>query len=685
MSNRLIHENSPYLLQHANNPVEWYPWGAEALQKAHQEEKPIFLSIGYAACHWCHVMAHESFEDPDTAAVMNLHFVNIKVDREERPDLDSIYMNAVVAMTGQGGWPMSVFLTPEGEPFYGGTYFPPVRRYNMPSFREVLLSVARAWQNERSELVKSSQDIVQHIRQEAMLNAGGESLDSRALDRAAMTLAQNYDWTHGGWGKAPRFPQPMAVEFLLRRAARGDKMALDMAAHALQAMAKGGMYDVIGGGFSRYSTDDQWLVPHFEKMLYDNAQLVLTYLHGYLITGEASFRRVCEETLDFVLREMTHPLGGFYSSLDADSEGEEGKFYLWTPAEIRTALKPAEQELFFAAYHVTEQGNFEGSNVLQRSQDAAALAKQLHIPPDELVLRLQAIHSRLLETRTQRTRPGTDEKVLTAWNALMLSAFSEAGRYLHNEAYTRAAARNADFLLTQLDQEGQLLRSWRDGTARHRAYLEDYAGLILALLSIYQTDPQVRWFSAAARLADDMLAHFTDPRGGFFDTRDDHEALLYRPKDLQDNAVPSGNALAAQALLQLSAYTGRGDLRDMAETALKSIQTTAARYPTAFAQWLSALDFALNPVHEIAILGDADSPETQALVDVVWQHYRPHSIVAISPAPAQPGSPPLLNERGLLNNHPTAFVCEGFVCQQPVNTPEDLANQLGDIPVNAAA
>jgi uncharacterized protein YyaL (SSP411 family) len=679
MSNHLTSENSPYLLQHAENPVDWYPWGKEALEKAKSENKPIFLSIGYAACHWCHVMSHESFEDPGTATLMNEHFVNIKVDREERPDLDNIYMSATQAMTGSGGWPMSVFLTPDLQPFYAGTYFPPVRRYNMPSFREVLLSVARAWQNERSELIHSSQDLLQHIRQETMLNDSRESLNRGALDRAAMTLAQHYDWTYGGWGKAPRFPQPMVVEFLLRRAAQGDKMALDMAVHALRAMAKGGMYDVVGGGFSRYSTDDLWLVPHFEKMLYDNAQLALVYLHGYLITGEASFRRICEETLNFVLREMTHPLGGFYSSLDADSEGEEGKFYIWTPAEIRAALAPAEQELFFAVYHITEQGNFEGSNVLQRSQDEAELAEQLSISPDELVSRLQSIHSRLLETRSKRVRPGTDEKILTAWNALMLAAFAEAGRYLHSETFTRVGMRNADFLLSQLDQEDRLLRSWRDGTAQHAAYLEDYASLILALLSIYQSDPQVRWFTSATRLAEEMLAHFTDPQGGFFDTRDDHEVLLYRPKDVQDNAVPSGNALAALALLQLSAYTGRGDLRDTAETALKSIQSTAARYPTAFAQWLTAQDFALNPAHEIAILGNFDSPDTQALLDVVWQQYRPHSVVAISPVSAPPGSPPLLDDRGLLKDRPTAFVCQGFVCQQPVNSPNELESQLGDL------
>jgi hypothetical protein len=688
MSNHLAHETSPYLLQHASNPVDWYPWGPEALDKARAEDKPIFLSIGYAACHWCHVMAHESFEDPATAAILNAHFVNIKVDREERPDLDGIYMQAVVAMTGQGGWPMSVFLTPDGQPFYGGTYFPPARRYNMPSFQEVLQTIARLWREDRPRLLESGQQICAHLQQTSAFTPATIPLSAATLDQAAMALAQAYDWPHGGWGAAPKFPQPMAIEFLLRKATRGDRFAHDIATHALRAMAKGGMYDVVGGGFARYSTDDRWLAPHFEKMLYDNAQLALAYLHGYLVTGEAQFRRVCQETLDFVARELTHPAGGFYSSLDADSEGEEGKFYLWTAAELRAALDPAEYEFFSAAYDVSENGNFEGRNVLQRRMDDAALGEKFRLEPEAATDKLSACHARLLAARSQRTRPATDDKVLTAWNGLMLRAFAEAARYLKVSAagdresratnYKTAAIRNAEFLLTALRPGARLLRAWRNGQARHNAYLEDYAALILGLLALYQTAPDPRWFSAALGLAEELAAHFHDPDGGFFDTRADHETLLIRPKDLQDNATPSGNALAAEALLQLAAFTGNGNWRALAETMLAGIQNPAARYPTAFAHWLCALDFALGPVQEVAILGAADHPQTQALTEALWAGYRPRLVAAIANATsAPPGSPALLEERSLLNGLPIAYICYNFTCQQPVNTPDELLSQIG--------
>ncbi|NUM49280.1 MAG: thioredoxin domain-containing protein, partial [Anaerolineales bacterium] len=430
MPNRLAHENSPYLLQHQHNPVDWYPWGSEALERAKREDKPIFLSIGYAACHWCHVMEHESFIDPRTAALMNEHFINIKVDREERPDLDGIYMQAVVAMTGSGGWPMSVFLTPDGVPFYGGTYFPPARRYNMPAFTEVLAAIANTWENDRARALRSGEQLKTHLQQEMRPLPTAVALSPETAQQAAMGLAQSYDWKNGGWGQAPKFPQPMTIDFLLNRATRGDKFALEIATHALDAMAKGGMYDVVGGGFARYSVDDRWLVPHFEKMLYDNAQLARVYLHAYLITKNAFYRRIVEETLDFVIRELTHPDGGIYSSLDADSEGEEGKFYIWTLEEIRDVLRE-EADFFIAAYHVTEGGNFEGHTVLQRALSDEELAEQFALPVEKVTPRLQAAHARLLKRRAGRIRPGTDDKVLTAWNGLMLLAFAEAGRYLH--------------------------------------------------------------------------------------------------------------------------------------------------------------------------------------------------------------------------------------------------------------
>jgi uncharacterized protein YyaL (SSP411 family) len=674
MPNRLAHENSPYLLQHKNNPVDWYPWGKEALEKARTENKPIFLSIGYAACHWCHVMEHESFEDEGTAALMNNLFVNIKVDREQRPDLDNIYMKAVVAMTGQGGWPMSVFLTPEGEPFYGGTYFPPERRYNMPAFQEVLQAVADAWQQDRQGIGEQAGRLKEHIAREFSGFAGeGRSLDASVTDQAAMKLAQNYDWRHGGWGKAPKFPQPMAIEFMLQRSTRGDKMALDMAVHALRAMARGGMYDVVGGGFARYSVDDFWLVPHFEKMLYDNAQLACTYLQAWMLTKEPALRQVAEETLNFVARELAHPDGGFYSSLDADSEGEEGRFYVWSPSEIQAALPNDQAALVIAAYGVSEKGNFEGKNVLQRAVDDQALAEQFKIPIEAVPERLSAAHQLLLAERTGRVRPGTDDKVLTAWNGLMLRAFAEAGRYLKAPVYIDLAIRNGDFLLQNLRRpDGRLLRAWRDGQAAHLAYLEDYGGLILGLLALYQSDPDPRWFAAARQLADKMLALFSDPEGGFYDTGDDHEQLLVRPRDLQDNATPSGASLAVRALLALAAYSGDGAYRQAAESALTPIGRLLAQYPTAFANWLCAYDFALGPVDEVAILG----AETEGLTGVLWETYRPRQVAAISAFPPAGDAPELLLDRPLQDGRATAYVCRGFVCQQPVNTPEALRLEL---------
>ena len=677
MPNQLINENSPYLLQHANNPVDWYPWGEEALNRARTENKPIFLSIGYAACHWCHVMEHESFEDPETAALMNQNFVNIKVDREERPDLDSIYMQATTAMTGSGGWPMSVFLTPDLRPFYAGTYFPPVRRYNMPAFKEVLQSLANVWQEQRDEVDRVGNQVLQHL-QPQLLGKTDETVNSETLEAAAKSLMESYDWGYGGWGSAPKFPQPMAIEFLLRRALTDSpqrEQMLKAATHALNTMSRGGMYDVVGGGFARYSVDNLWRTPHFEKMLYDNAQLALAYLHGFVVTGDIRYRWVCEETLDFILREMTNPQGGFYSSLDADSEGEEGKFYVWTHDEIAGILGP-EFEFFKTAYGITPSGNWEGKTILQRALDDASLAARFKLDPEALRTRLTEAHIRLLEARSTRVRPGTDDKVLVMWNALALMAFAEAGRYLERKDYLDAAVRNARFLLDNLYVTDRLLRSWRDGQPKHNAYLEDYAGLVLALLALYQSDPDTEWYKMALLLADQMVAHFTDPNGGFFDTRDDHEALLVRPKDIQDNATPSGNALACMALLQLATYGDRGTWRSTAEDMLASITNALLRYPTSFAQWLSAADFAVGPTREVAILGDQNDAGIQDLLRTLWKNYRPRQVTAISAYPPEPGSPALLVDRPLLNNQPTVYVCQGFVCLQPVNSPDEMEAQL---------
>jgi uncharacterized protein YyaL (SSP411 family) len=677
MPNNLRNSNSPYLLQHADNPVDWYYWGEEALEAAKREDKPIFLSIGYAACHWCHVMAHESFEDQKIAAIMNQNYINIKVDREERPDLDTIYMNAVVAMTGQGGWPLSVFLTPDGRPFFGGTYFPPTPRYNMPSFRDVLLSVARSWEKERDRILEIGDQFAERLERSNLIGSAEGVLEKRSLEKAAMKLAQAYDWKNGGWGQAPKFPQPMVIEFLINLASSGDKLALQMVEHALQKMAKGGMYDVLGGGFARYSTDNEWLVPHFEKMLYDNAQLSKVYLYAHVLTGERGYREVSEETLDFVSREMTDPQGGFYSSLDADSEGEEGIFYTWSPSELKEALSdPVDFRLFTLAYGITEIGNFEGKNVLQRGLDDTALSEKTGLSPVEVGQRIDAIRVRLLDLREKRVRPGLDDKVLVSWNSLMLVSFVEAGKYLGVRGYVDMAIRNADFLLNHLHPGNRLLHSWRNGQAQHDAYLEDYASLILALIALYQADPNVRWYVAAEKLANEMIEHFRDPQGGFFDTRDDHESLIVRPRDLQDNAIPSGNAMAATALLYLSAYSGRGDWRDMAEAMLGSMQNVVSQHPMGFGKWLCAIDLALNPIKEVAILGNPQQSGIQELVRALWNTYRPHLIAAISDYPPSAESPALLEYRQLINNQPTAYVCQNFVCLRPVTTAGELSDQL---------
>ncbi|MGB7873058.1 MAG: thioredoxin domain-containing protein [Anaerolineales bacterium] len=676
--NRLSKSTSPYLLQHAENPVDWHPWGEEALTKASQENKPIFLSIGYAACHWCHVMAHESFEDPAIAALMNEHFINIKVDREERPDLDSIYMSATQAMTGSGGWPMSVFLTPDLQPFYAGTYFPPVRRYNMPSFREVLLALANAWKNEPEKALESAQRVTAHIQGQSALSQFELTLKLEHLDGAVKTLREGYDWGYGGWGEAPKFPQPMTIEFLLRRHVAGNQEALKPAVHVLEAMMRGGMYDVVGGGFSRYSVDNFWRVPHFEKMLYDNALLARAYLHAWQVTQKPEFKRVVKETLDFVAREMTHPEGGFYSSLDADSEGEEGKFYVWSRDEIREQLKD-KSDFFEAAYGITENGNWEGKTVLQRALDDATLAARFNLAAGTVPAKLSECHSKLLTARAKRVRPGTDDKVLTAWNGLMLATVAEAARIFDGEErtqYSSMATRSGEFLLTAVRPDGHLHRSWRDGNVTDEVFLEDYAALILGLLELYQTDFEVRWFASALQLADDMIERFNDPEGGFFDTPADGESLVIRPKALQDNAVPSGSALACEALLMLAAFSDRGRYRDLAEKALKNIGEAAVRYPTAFARWLSAADFALGNVKQVAVLGDALESNLEALIRVVRSEYRPNVVMAASAYPLANEAPPLLSDRPLINDKATAYVCEGFVCQQPVTHAKELKQQL---------
>ncbi len=682
MPNHLVHENSPYLQQHASNPVDWYPWGQEALACARSENKPIFLSIGYAACHWCHVMERESFEDLRTAELLNSDFVAIKVDREQRPDLDSIYMRATNALTGSGGWPMSVFLTPDLRPFYAGTYFPPVPRHNLPAFTDVLKSIALAWRERPGEMNRLGEEVLAHLRNAAPQDSK-RPLDAKALTDAEDTLIQGYDREYGGWGTAPKFPQPMVIDFLLRRAAsNGDhgSNASEVALHALGAMARGGMYDVVGGGFSRYSTDEFWRVPHFEKMLYDNAQLALAYLHAWQWSGRSLYKRIVIETLDFVSRELADPAGGFYSSLDADSEGTEGKFYVWTTDELRPALADdALFELFVAAYRLTAAGNWDGKTVLHRSLDDASLAAQFKTDQRFIRERLTEGHRRLLEVRASRTRPATDDKVICAWNGLMLSAFAQAGRFLDDEAQSRryraVATRNAHFLLEELRPGGQLRRVWRAGASSPGVFLDDFAALILGLLDLYESDFDNQWFTAAEDLALEMISRFSDPEGGFFDTPIDADPLPIRPKDLQDNATPSGNALACEALLKLAALGSEPTFRDRAEQALKLVSGDLARFPMAFGHWLNAADFANAGAQQLAIIYPPGS-KPDLLLKTADADFRPNLVVAASEFPPARGSPGVLSGRAVVDSLPTAYLCEHFTCKLPVNDPSELGRQF---------
>ncbi len=678
MANHLDKETSPYLLQHVDNPVDWHPWGEGALGLAKTENKPILLSIGYAACHWCHVMAHESFEDDETALLMNEHFVNIKVDREERPDLDSIYMSAVTAMTGHGGWPMTVFLTPEGRPFYSGTYFPKEPRHGMPSFRQILLGVADAWKNQQDKVQEGAEQITQHVQQTAAVSAPVDALDTDILVSAVSDLKQRFDRTWGGFGQAPKFPQPMGIEFLLRESLRGgDDEALSMAEFTLQRMAQGGIYDQIGGGFARYSVDEQWLVPHFEKMLYDNAQLARAYLHAWQHTGKPLYRRIVEETLDYVCLEMRHGDGGFYSSQDADSEGVEGKFYVWSADEVRGILGD-DASLFMQMYDISDGGNWEGHNILRLSSRASDIAVQSGLDEAEFEAKMASARRKLYDVRSKRIWPGLDDKVLTAWNGLMLAAFAEAAQALDRADYRDVATANAEFLYANMRaQDGRLLRTWKAGSqAKYNAYLEDYAFLAEGLLALYQTTFDERWFQWARELADAMLAHFSDAEdGGFYDTRDDHEQLIHRPKDIQDNAIPSGNAMATHVLLKLGLLTGEPTYWDTAERAMRSVGKLMAQYPSGFGEWLNAASLVMGESREIALVGNEE--QIAPLLSVVRTGYRPLQVVAAGTG-SKDETIPLLANRPQVNDSGTAYVCRRFVCEVPVTDADELSAQLGD-------
>jgi uncharacterized protein YyaL (SSP411 family) len=649
MPNRLINETSPYLLQHAHNPVDWYAWSDEALERARREDRPILLSIGYSACHWCHVMEHESFENASIARLMNENFVNIKVDREERPDIDQIYMNAVQMMTGSGGWPLTVFLLPDGRPFFGGTYFPPEDAYGRPGFRRVLDTMAEAYRSQRDDVLSNATAVGEQLSQRTFKSSAAP-VDAALLDSAAGVLVSAFDPRHGGFGRAPKFPASMAIDFLLRYQHRtGNDRALHMATFTLDKMAYGGLYDQVGGGFHRYSTDDRWLVPHFEKMLYDNALLARAYLDAYRITGKPLYKRITEETLDFVVREMRDASGAFYSTQDADSEGMEGKFYIWSLREFQEIAGPDADELA-DYFNVTEHGNFEGHNILNVPE-----------PREGLESKIDAVRQRLFAAREKRVKPGRDEKVLTDWNGLMLRAFADAANYLGRDDYRAVAESNANFILTTLWNGSRLLHSFKDGRARFNGYVDDYANLIDGLFALYELTFDEKWMDHAVRIADRMIELFWDDEdGGFFFTSADHESLITRTKDFFDNATPSGNSVTADGLLRMGALLDRRDYREKAERILSKVANLMRQYPTGFGRALAAADFYVGPSKEIALVGQAD-----AFLATLRKRYLPRAVVAAGSGDRIA----LLRDRPMVEGKPTAYVCENFTCRQPVTDP----------------
>ena len=674
-TNRLANATSPYLLQHAHNPVAWQEWSAEALHEARERDVPILLSIGYAACHWCHVMERESFENEEIARLMNDWFVPVKVDREERPDLDAVYMDAVQAMTGQGGWPMTVFLTPDGRPFFGGTYFPPEDRHGMPGFGRLLAAVHDAWTNKREELLQQGSALTQYIERASQLPRSEDALEPATLDRAVEVLGRSFDREWGGFGSAPKFPQPMTLEFLLRMDARGPTDALDMTNRTLTKMARGGIFDHVGGGFARYSVDRMWLVPHFEKMLYDNAQLVRLYTRAWLVTGDDLYRSTALATAAHLTREMRHREGGFFSSQDADSEGVEGKFYVWSHDDLAAAAEP--DGLVAASYYgATPAGNWEGTNVLWRPRDDDVVALELGISVDQLRATVESVRARLFEARARRIPPATDDKVLAAWNGLAISGLAEAGRVFGRHDLIDAAVTAARFVLEELrGVGGRLLRSWRDGRTSGPGFLDDYAAMATACLDLYETTFDERWYAEAVRLTNDAVSLFADEAaGGFFDTGADAEELVVRPKDLFDNAVPSGNSMMLEVLLRLGALTGDASYEERAERALRGLQTALANAPAGFGYALGALDLALARAREVAIAGDPAADDTRALAETVWRRYLPNRVLAVGTS--EGSAVPLLKDRPPRDGRATAYVCERFVCKQPVTEPDALAGLL---------
>ena len=672
-TNKLTEETSPYLLQHSHNPVDWYPWGEKALAKAKAEEKPIFLSIGYSACHWCHVMEEESFENEAIAKLMNEHFVCIKVDREERPDIDEIYMSAVQLMTGSGGWPLSVWLTPDLKPFFGGTYFPPEDKWGRVGFKNILTQIVSLWDQDRGKLLHSANQLKDHINQLSQVQVSNQEIGKNLWHSAANFAKSRYDEKYGGFGAAPKFPQAMESSFLLRYYFHtGDKAVLEMVENTLLHMAQGGIYDQLGGGFHRYSTDEKWLVPHFEKMLYDNALLAVIYLEAYQITNNSYYAEIARETLDFVLREMTSDEGGYFSSQDADSEGEEGLFYVWGKSEIEQILTKNEAQLFCDFYDVSENGNWEGKNILNVSKELSDFSKNENLTEDELKNRLKNNRQKLYLERKKRVAPGTDDKIITAWNGMMISAMCKGYQVLNDERYLSSAKKAANFLLKEMYKDGKILRTYRSGKSHLNGYLSDYAILISALLDLYETTFELSFLESSLDLNNLLIKKFWDEEsGGFFFTPSDHEKLLVKTRNAYDNAVPSGNSVAVENLLRIGEFTGDKSLKDKAELSVKLYLDQVQKYPTGYAYLLGSLDYFWGSPKEIVISGDRNSAEVKNITDTIFDRYLPNKIVILADANLFDGRKKLLEKFPVINGKLShdgsvkVYLCENFTCKSP--------------------
>ncbi|MBF0274995.1 MAG: thioredoxin domain-containing protein [Nitrospinae bacterium] len=676
--NALIHEASPYLLQHAMNPVEWYPWSEEAFKKAQEEDKPVFLSIGYSACHWCHVMEKESFEDEETAEVMNKYYINIKVDREERPDLDAIYMEAVINLTGSGGWPMSVFLTPEAKPFFGGTYFPPTPRHNLPAFKVVLQKIALFYHSKTDELIEQTDKLTKGIYTTASHEGKASLLSIKQIENAEKELKGYFDEYNGGFGNAPKFPQPMLLDFLLKRyKASGDSDLLNIVEKSLQKMAEGGIYDQVGGGFHRYSVDAEWLVPHFEKMLYDNAQLLTTYLHAWQITGKPFYKKVVGQTINYLLREMKSSAGGFFSTQDADSEGVEGKFFLWTKDEIIAVLGKEDAEIVAFILDVTEEGNFEGKNILNIVQSMEETAEMFSMEPKELEKLLDKTLDKLFHERKKRVHPFKDEKIIVEWNGLLISSLAKCGAALKNKEIIEAAEESARFILNNLlDKKNMLFRCYKDQKAYNYGCLEDYASCIVALLTLYKTTGKEEYLNQSLNLFAVLKEEFLDEEhGGFFQTGKNHEKLIARRKDFTDNAVPSGNSLTAEVLYLLFNITGEEQYEKMLKGIFSNIQEGLEKYPCGYGRLLSTLDAYLSPATTIVLVGKKEDHELNGFIEKINEAYAPYSILFIKDG-EENKTGDIFQNREMVNNQTTAYLCSGNSCKEPTTSPEELLKQL---------